>query len=158
NRSQNNTPSAERADGLGPVLASTHLSSLALFHIGHALQIGLNDNTDSALFYIAAARQSNEELNSIHTGSEKDAIIRSMKDNMGGYKRALWPLIQSNDKQALAALYSLYGDYIAFVSPNDGALQKPLTHVKIGYAECLLAMQKPDQAFSVLSGIVNQKM
>jgi hypothetical protein len=140
------------------ILGKTRVPSLLLFQVAHAIQFRSLDNALPGMFYSSAAHRADEELREAGQSPQAVGILRGMKDHMGGYKAVLWPLIEHGDSNALDALYTIYTSYTRWIPPKDKSLAMPVTHMKIGTAECLYAMGKADESVALLESIKGIKM
>jgi tetratricopeptide (TPR) repeat protein len=140
---------------LRKILARTDTPCLTLLHLGHAFQFRAGDGSPfvPAQFYAAVADRLDLELQFHGESAHAVAILRGIKDHMGGFKSVLWPLIESGDKRALGALYTIYCSYVQWAPPADKAIAKPVLHMRIGIAECLHLMGKTEDAIASLAAL-----
>lgn len=144
---------------LASILSQTQMDAALLFQFAHAMQLQCGEDTAAAPLYAVAAEQAESEL-STGTPDSRLAVLRAMKDHMGnstlrGYKSALWPVIESPQRDArseaaLNTLHSIYSNYVRWTPKEDEWLGQALPHVNVGVAECLYLMNRQAQALQNL--------
>lgn len=141
---------------LASVLQRTQLPCVLLFQIGHAFQFATRDYATAALFYETGADRSEAELDA-GDAERRLAIVRSIKDHIGGFRRVLWT-VGHDDRAAVKGLYQLYSNYIHWAPASDVSLSKHAVEFTVSASECLNYQGLSDDAITILSSLTDKQI
>jgi hypothetical protein len=141
---------------LGAILQRTKLPCMILFQIGHAFQFLTEDYDATALFYETGASRAEAELE-VGASQQRIAIVRSIKDHVGGFRRVLWTIGHS-ERPAVEALFTLYTCYVRWAPVEDSEFQKQRIAFTVSAAECLNFHGRSDEAIVMLNSLTDKQI